>query len=127
MVNYKDEVLDRKEKYLKNTYKTIKFKDDIIVKDLKDLLNKFFIEKNTTYYLDGTVQCEESKYTSYTKRRSYYDGYLVAIHYFPNITYKEFYNTLKLYDENRPYYNKLFSFCSTVGRNVWQNNLKEFD
>jgi len=94
MLNYSDNTLDKKEKSIKQKYKIIKFKRNFKIKKREDIFNILFnkLSQNATVYADT------DKYHCGNHRgRTYYDAYLLTLHYFPDTSFKDMYRLLRSY------------------------------
>ena len=73
----------------------LKFAISYKVSNLASLFSHIISEARPTYYVDtGKIQCEANRY------RSARDMYLTCLHYFPNITYRQFYDALTFVGDN---------------------------
>lgn len=111
MVNFSDTTLNKKEETIKRKYKPIKFADNIRINSIFDLFHNLFVVRQETFYLNGRIQCSRNR------SRSYYDAYMLCMHYYPTITFAEMYKLLQQISNKRE--NQLyFSTCFTVRRSV---------
>ncbi len=91
----------------------VKFSGDPKIIDLSDVLNRIFIQRDSTVSITKTGkprhQCGSGRY------RSLYDTYIVAKTYFPGITYTKVKNAVQKLKDARIVH---ASWCSTTGRTV---------
>ena len=132
MLNFRDEVLERKGMHIKRRYRPTKFQKEYKIESVEDILNILFnYKQNATVYAHDSriVQCKDGR------GRSYYDAYMLCMHYFPEVTFKEMYHTLKKAVDpcherwakrigQWRYVCEPFWTCSTIGRARFNGNYK---
>jgi len=90
----------------------IKFNiEDARINDIVDLFYGMFVDKLATYYVDnGELHCGNSRY------RTVRDTYLLALYYFPDISYGELYDAFKyLVDEPEVIFGGYYVYCDVAG------------
>lgn len=133
MVNYTDKTLDKKEKDIKANYVPIKFKNSRYkVKRIEDIFDKLFNQRR-----NATIVVSSKKHHCFDYRfRSYYDAYLLCMHYFPEVSFKDMYRLLQKYmkpalakylksrHRDWSWDRTAFNTCPTVGRAVFSYNFQ---
>lgn len=138
MLNYSDKTLEKKEKEIKAKYKPIKFKSDKIkIKKPEDIFNILF----NNNHMAATIYADSDKsHCSNDRYRSYYDAYLLTLHYFPGTSFKDMYRLLRGYvipsfekymkSPNRSYWSEYwgretpFWTCGTIGKSRFSYKFK---
>jgi hypothetical protein len=131
MLNFRDEVLDKKEKGIKAMHKPIMFKKEYKIEKIEDVLHVLFNNSasNDTVYADT-----KGKHCEGGRGRSYYDAYMLCMHYLPKVSFKDMYHTLKKYVDPQHelwasqrswyYLQSPFWTCPAIGRARWGNQYK---
>lgn len=127
LINYSKHTLDKREKAYREKGFKIKFSDDLRNNTIEGIINKLYNSSSSTLHIDNTLHCRRGC------RRSVIDGYLLCLHYLPEITFYEFYTELKeRYNYSKELYLKSgyvsgyhgFNFCNDVRRLVFDKRFK---